>query len=663
MLRLSLVALILSVLSASAQTPDAPSLAVKRVVLYKHGIGYFEREGTVDGDGRITLGFTAAQMRDVLKSLYAVDVSGGRIESISYDTKDPLSKQLEDIHIEVPAGAALTHFLSKLKGARVEISAQGATHTGSILGIEPIRTESTRGTATAYRLVLLSDGGRITPVDLLSARYIKLLDPELRADLDRMLSVLLRAKHADRKSVVLEARGEGQRTVRAGYIIETPIWKTSYRVLFDEENPPLLQGWAILENTTDEDWKDVDVSFVAGSPVSFIMDLYTAYYPARQEIAVGIGTAPTPEHGPPPAAPAPSAAFGAWAEEEMGQGGPDQALRKLQKSFEPATEGVTVGELFAYHAKDPVSVRRGQAALVPIVAERTTGSERILHYRPGLDAYPMNAWRVVNGTSLTLESGPITFFDGATCIGESFLPSVLKPGMDAILDYAVEAGVFVRRTTDREQEPVTRATIADGVMTLVRTENLLSRYTLDSSLPTARVLYLDHQKTEGFTLDEPKKADDDKDGRWRFRLELPPRQTLDFTVKETRPVSTRMVLLQTPLETIRASLSATYLSDGARALLQQMASIQARIAEAAQKETDAQKELERLVQDQERFRQNLKVLRENPKELELRARYLKRLEGVDREVDTLRATIDSTRTERQGLEAELRRVVNAFRED
>src|SRR5204863_6871509 len=80
-----------------------------------------------------------------------------------------------------------------------------------------------------------------------------------------------------------------------GYIIETPIWKTSYRLLFSDNAQPLLQGWAILENTTDEDWDQVEVSFVAGSPMSFVMDLYTAYYPQRAEIPVGVTASPRPE--------------------------------------------------------------------------------------------------------------------------------------------------------------------------------------------------------------------------------------------------------------------------------------------------------------------------------------------------------------------------------
>ncbi|MFN3484797.1 MAG: DUF4139 domain-containing protein, partial [Planctomycetota bacterium] len=111
---------------AGAQEPPAASpLRVRKVVVYKHGVGYFEREGEVTGNQTLSLTFKASQMKDLLKSLYAVDLQGGRIASISYDTKDPLSKQLEEILLRVPDGHALTHFLSQLQGARVEAVAGG----------------------------------------------------------------------------------------------------------------------------------------------------------------------------------------------------------------------------------------------------------------------------------------------------------------------------------------------------------------------------------------------------------------------------------------------------------------------------------------------------------------------------------------------------------
>src|SRR5688572_19418812 len=385
-------------------------LAVKKIVVYKHGVGYFEREGKVKDNQKVVLAFKSAQMKDLLKSLYAVDLDGGRIATISYDTKDPLSKQLEDILIRVPEQNALTQFLMQLKGARVEAVIGGETVAGSVVGIEPVVRTTPNGNTTSYKLVLFRDDGKIQPVELLEVSSLKLLDEGLQKDLKRLLEITLKSKYSDRKSVILDAQGNGERTVRVGYIIETPIWKTSYRLLFQEGQKPLLQGWAILENTTDEDWEQVDVSFVAGSPMSFVMDLYTAYYPARHEIPVGVTAAARPDpgmdrnaFGAAPAKPmAPAAARGrALAEdakksaEKDDGGGRRELMRKsfaeeLEGAAMPAATGVEVGDLFAYQSKEKVSVKRGQAALVPILSERVDGSERILYWKPGVSDRPMN---------------------------------------------------------------------------------------------------------------------------------------------------------------------------------------------------------------------------------------------------------------------------------
>ena len=484
---LAFAAVALLSMTALGQDQAAQPLKVRKIVVYKHGVGYFEREGKVTGDKQVALTFKTAQMKDLLKSLFAVDLDGGKIATIQYESKDPLSKQLEDILIHVPEENALTQFLTQLKGARVEVTIAGEKTTGSVLGIEPVVRQTKDGQSTSYKLVLYADGGKIQPIDLFEAQSLKLLDEGLQKDLARVLEIHLKAKYADRKSVVLNATGQGERNVRVGYIIETPIWKTSYRLLFGDNEKPLLQGWAILENTTDEDWDQVEVSFVAGSPMSFVMDLYTAYYPQRSEIPVGVTAAPRPEpmalREKAAAPPAPGAASGgryrgAEAAKRLDSMDKDRAeeslaRRELRKNFAeelegavaPAVAGVEVGDLFAYQAKEKVSVKRGQAALVPILSERVDGGERVLFYRAAASLKPMNAFYFKNSTALTLEAGPVTVFDGSTCVGEGLLRKVLKKDMKDMIPYAVEAGVSVDRKVNQRSDPITKGTIANGVLT------------------------------------------------------------------------------------------------------------------------------------------------------------------------------------------------------
>jgi hypothetical protein len=648
-------------------------------VVYKHGVGYFEREGKVQGDQQVSLSFKSAQMKDLLKSLFAVDLSGGRIAAISYDTKDPLSKQLEDILIRLPEGNALTQFLSQLKGARVEVSVGGETVSGSIVGIEPVVRQTKDGVVTTYKLVLFRDDGRLQPVDLLEMSHLKLLDEALQKDLRRVLEIHLKAKHADRKSVVLNCVGQGERDVRVGYIIETPIWKTSYRLLFDEGQKPLLQGWAILENSTDEDWEQVDVSFVAGSPMSFIMDLYTAYYPERAEIPVGMAMAPKPEMAPPPApsaaAPAKMRALREEAKKEKSADAAEFLGRRaaggeLRKSFSeelefaaaPAAAGVEVGDLFAYQSREKVSLRRGQAALVPILSERLEGGERVLHWRPGITR-PTNSFYFNNSTALTLESGPVTFFDGSTCVGEGLMRKVLKKGMKDMMPYAVEAGVTVETKVNHRSDPVTRGTVANGVLTLTYVQNLESVYAVKNQLSRDAVLYLDHPKSGGYALAEPAKPTEEMEGVYRFRLELKAGASAELKVRETTPVSQQVALVQTPAETIRFYLAQRYLSDAAKRFLEALMAAQGEINRLRQEENDLTQERARLTEDDGRVRQNLSALRDSAAEAELRSKYIRRLQESDSRLELIRADLKDRAARRSALERDLAKKVQEFKEE
>jgi hypothetical protein len=670
------LALVLAVPASPQDVRKDPALAVKKIVVYKHGVGYFEREGKVRDNQKVVLAFKSAQMKDLLKSLYAVDLDGGRIATISYDTKDPLSKQLEDILIRVPEQNALTQFLMQLKGARVEATVGGETATGSVIGIEPVTRQTKDGNTATYKLVLFRDDGKIQPVDLLEVSSLKLLDEGLQKDLKRLLDITLKAKYSDRKSVVLDAQGQGERSVRVGYIIETPIWKTSYRLLFQDGQKPLLQGWAILENTTDEDWENVDVSFVAGSPMSFIMDLYTAYYPVRHEIPVGVTAAPKPMMEPRAMPPAPAAAAMGGrramdaAKKEKGDTEGEFAARKsatlmeaLENAVVPAAEGVEVGDLFAYQAKEKVSVKRGQAALVPILSERLDSADRVLYWRAGAGERPLNSVLFKNTTSLTLEAGPVTLFDGSTCIGEGLLRRVLKKDMKDVVSYAVEAGVAVETRVNHRNDPVTRGRIANGVLTLTHTQNVESVYALKNQLAKDVVLHLDHARLGGFTLAEPAKADEELDGQYRFKIDLKAGASLEHKVRETQPVSTTVALIQTPAETIRYYAQQRYLSEAAKKFLAELAQTQGDINRLRQEENEITQERARLNEDDGRIRQNLGVLRADAAELEMRRKYLQRLQDSDTRQEQIKGLLKEKAQQRAGLERDLAKKVQDYRED
>ena len=272
---------------AATQTPTLPEgepMPVRRVVLYKTGVGYFEHLGTVRNNQNITIRFTSAQLNDVLKSLTAIDLGKGQVTGISYNSVAPIERRLGALRLPVNQQTTMVEMLTALRGARIEVSGVRAPATGRLLSVEQ-RSESRGGEAVNVQVFsLLTDAGEMRSFELSPAVRVRLAERDLRQELGRYLDVMGSAREQDVRNMVISTTGTGQRQLFVSYISEVPIWKTSYRLVFPEKGQPLLQGWAIIDNTIGEDWRNVELSLVAGAPQSFIQDLSTPFYGRRPSV-------------------------------------------------------------------------------------------------------------------------------------------------------------------------------------------------------------------------------------------------------------------------------------------------------------------------------------------------------------------------------------------
>ncbi|MDR2880446.1 MAG: DUF4139 domain-containing protein, partial [Azoarcus sp.] len=240
-------------------------LPMTRVVLFKHGVGYFQRTGEIQDDQLIELSFKVSEMNDVLKSLTALDFDGGTFAALSYDSEEPLERRLAELNIEIPHKGAFSAFLDRLKGARVALPHGGSNLEGTIVGIEEVKQSAGDQKTTEPHLVVLADEGRLVRVPLLELDELLFLDESVRRDLRTLLDALFSGLRKDRKRLSIQALGSGARQISIGYVVAAPVWKTSYRIVLpaSKEEQPLLQGWALVDNTTEDDWKGVELSLVA----------------------------------------------------------------------------------------------------------------------------------------------------------------------------------------------------------------------------------------------------------------------------------------------------------------------------------------------------------------------------------------------------------------
>jgi Carboxypeptidase regulatory-like domain len=283
------------------------ALPVRKVVLYKNGVGYFEHAGSVTGNQRVSIDFTSSQLNDVLQSLTVLDEGGGRIAGVNYNSTTPLAEQLKTLALGMTDDPTSTELFQALRGQRVEVAGGpasglgGGAITGRLMSIES-RTEKKQGdddtTIEKYYLTVVASSGAVRVIELTPTLSVRPLDANLQGQLDRYLELLSSAHSTGLRHLTLNALGQGQRPLRVSYISEVPVWKSTYRIVFPHSGAntrAIVQGWAVVDNTVGADWDNVQLSLVAGSPQSFIQPLSQPLYMRRQLVAIATGVETAPQ--------------------------------------------------------------------------------------------------------------------------------------------------------------------------------------------------------------------------------------------------------------------------------------------------------------------------------------------------------------------------------
>jgi hypothetical protein len=651
-------------------------LAVRRVVLYKHGVGYFERRGAVDGAAVVDLEFKSRDMNDVLKSLTVLDLNGGTVSAVSYDSTRPIEKLLEDAAVRIPDEGSVSSLLAQIKGARVRVRHGAESIEGVVLGTEYVQQAQGEVAVTRSFVALLIDGS-VRSVPLMELRDLTLLDASVRRDVEYFLATVLSSHKKDARRVSVFATGEGRRELFVSYVIEAPVWKTTYRALLHDDAGPTLQGWAMVDNTGDEDWEDVDLALVAGLPVSFRHDLYSPRYMQRPEVRVKTEAAAAPVipeegfGGPPPppqmAAPIPGpAALGGFG----GPGAPPPAPRSMAKmstaeranvmaSSSPVTTLTKdVGDLFEYRIERPVTVRRNQSALVPILQCAMGGARVLLWNRATRERNPMACIELTNTSGLTLEGGPLTVTDGDLYVGEAMLDT-MKPGDRRFVPYAVELGCLVTVDDKGESGSVYRATVAHGQLTTEWWQIRRTILTIRLKGTKPATLYLEHPKDDAWELRGDVAPAEVTERFHRFRVALTPGE-VTFTVTERRRQWASVSLTNVRSDDVSHFVASRYIDEATAAAVREVMALQQQSSERHEQTYTLKQERDAIFQDQERLRQNLATLTAGAEQQQLAERLVRKLTVQEDRVEEIDAALARLMAEKAALDQEVTRRVTAI---
>jgi hypothetical protein len=629
--------------SANADVP------VAKVVLFSSGVGYFEHAGTVHGNSSTELRFKTSQINDILKSVVLQDLDGGKIGTITYPSQDPLAKTLKSFEVDITQNPSLEQLLNQLRGARVTVQAQAEHFSGTILGVEGRMRATDRAPVQVSTLNLLTVA-TIRSIDLPTISNLSLDDPQLQDELTKALAALVQARDQDKKPVSINFVGAGDRRVRLGYVVETPVWKTSYRLLLEDK--PLaskLQGWAIVENQTESDWNNISLSLVSGRPISFMMDLYQPLYATRPTVVPELFAGLRPqvyEDGIDQkkeadevrkAAPSPAAGTARDAQRVMLRAPSSMQLNEVvttgaidaAASVSAVAQAAKLGELFQYTVNN-VTLPRQKSAMLPIITD-SVAIERVSIYNADvLQSNPLNGVLLNNTTSKHLLQGPVTVLDNGSYAGDARIDNV-GPGQHRFLSYGIDLDVTVN-TKRSETNAVTTATIRKGLLILTRRLTSSVEYLAENKSGKEKTLVIEHRVRPGWKLVDSPTLMEQTPAYYRFKGVAPANKVSRLVVKDEYPQLETIELVNANLDMLLSYKSNLEIPKTVRDAIAKAAQLRQAVADADHDVNARTQQINDISAEQNRIRENMKTAAQSTQYYE---RLLSKLNEQESSIENL----------------------------
>jgi len=635
-MKYSALVLIAELTSTAAIAQVAPATSrqevpVTTVALFSSGVGYFEHSGIVRGDGTTELRFRTSQMNDVLKSLVLQDEGGGRVTTITYPSQDPLSKSLRSFQVDITANPSMAQLLNQLRGAHVTIQSQAEHLSGTILGVETRhRQQNDKDAVIDVPVLNLLAGAMIRSVELQSITSLTFDDPQLQDELTKALAALSQSRDQDKKPVLINFIGSGERRVRVGYVVETPVWKTSYRLILDDKSAR-LQGWAIVENQTESDWNNVSLSLVSGRPISFVMDLYAPMYLTRPTVVL----ARYDDLHPQVYAGGISADSSFSAKSMGGAGGAVPRMAPAQRRIGYDAQGrpmtaqlseivvtsaemdaaesvrsmattTQLGELFEYTVKN-VTLPRQKSAMIPIVTE-SVDIERVSIYNASvLASNPLNGVRLKNTTGKSLLQGPLTVLEKGGYAGDAQIDN-LPAGQERLVSYGVDLQMLVNSTRNTQTSAVVTAKIARGLLYVDRRFVSSQEYLADNKSDKEKVLVVEHPLRQSWTLVDSPKPYETTASVYRFKVAAPAKKTTSLVIKEQSVQTQTMAMLGTDITQLLAYSRSGEIPADVRAAVGKAAQLMAAVNDVERQIAQHAQQIADIGTEQNRIRENMKTV-------------------------------------------------------
>jgi len=537
------------------------------------------------------------------------------------------------------------------------------TVTGTILSARAI--DATANLPAREPLTLLLDSGDIRTIELGAAASLRFTDPKLQAQFKDYLAVLAASRSKDKRSVYIDSTGANQRDIVASYMIPTAVWKSSYRLIFSEKGQPTLEGWAIVDNTTGEDWNKVQLSLVSGRPISFVSQLYAPKYVTRPTADLADDAAARPvvhEEAfgalpPPPAAARPMMAMQAGVSAGKAMMDRDVKLDVAPSTIVTSASAGELGELFEYRMAQPVTIRKDESAMLPFLQQPIEG-RKLLIYSDHSSQHPTNAAELTNSTGKTLDGGPITVYDGGAYGGEALMETV-KAGDKRLISYAVDLGTRITDAFDSKAAVVREIHATRGTIDTKSAIEETRKYTIRNVDQKAKTLILEHPLRQGYTLLNQKPAEKTATA-YRFEIPLAANATQEFPVTEERVFNQSYEVTNLTPDFLLTFVQNRALSDAGRRQLQRIADQKTQITENDRAIQEANQQVQDLTNDENRIRQNINSLNNVSSQQQLVQNYAKQIDAHEQQLAALRDRQAELQKKKTALQTDLDKLIEGL---
>ena len=691
----------------SSQYGATEALSLDRVVLYRNGIGYFERRGEVDGD-ILRIRCRKDQVNDILKSITVVDRSTGQAQSISMplDTQTWANAALAALK---PGQGNLAGILDSLRGTWVTLTTKKKSVKGRILLVESVPGKK----GTQERRISLVDGDLVQVVMLSKVTDVRFEDGELAMQLNRSLDAT--SAEGIFQQVMIEVRlsGSSSHDLQINYVVAAPIWKPTYRVVLPEKDgDALLQAWAVVDNVSGEDWKNVRMSLTSGTPIAFRFDLHTPRNVGRKDLSrfgagrtakVALGEASLAakmnemfsakgggeavvmdraysgakrsmrrrkskaRRGP---RPMPAAAPMGRVDSEFEPNDDDGGFLadQLAKSVKVKTKAAQVSGLTRYDLQGRVTVPDGTSTMVAILNDQVKAEQAFL-YRPGGAGagYEENPYRVVrftNSSPFVLETGPISIYSGGSFVGEG-IAKTIAAGAQTTIPFSVEQEIRVTSQASWGTGETKLVKMKGGVMTVERWQQYTTTWKVRTPKRNTKTKVLIRHARRGNQFALKGKIDglEEVPGAWMVPVYIEAGKT-EATLKlvEQTPKRTTISIWDgSAAALLNTFIQAKNTDDETLKKLKPIIKKRQEIATIDREINNLKKQQRELDQRANQTRQNLEALKKDKAAGKLRSRLSKRLEGFTKDGDKIGRRVVELTSQRLERKIEIDELVDGLK--